>query len=373
MSESFVQVPPDSTGKKLRAVLRTISPNDVYEQSVGITVDGALVDPRSIRTLTSGDVVSAVKSGTWNIDNLLNPHPVSLASVPNPPNLDVALSTRATGTILNPHPVSLSTLLNPHPVSLSTLLNPHPVSLDSIPNPSNLDVALSTRATGTILNPHPVSLSTLLNPHPVSLASIPNPSNLDVALSTRATGTIANPHPVSLTSIPNPSNLDVLLSTCATETTLGTIHGHVDSIDTKITACNTGAVAGSVSLGISTGKTNVLKTGNLVTTATTADQVILTYTVTAGKTFYMEYLAISARLTTFATTATFFGASSLENPSATKLFTIDCAGAGITAPPITLWFAEPIPIAAGTVIRVVCTPNSTTSYTWKANVGGYEK
>lgn len=50
-------------------------------------------------------VFGATKSGTWNIDNLLNPHPVSL----------------------------------------STLLNPHPVSLASIPNPSNLDVALSAR------------------------------------------------------------------------------------------------------------------------------------------------------------------------------------------------------------------------------------
>lgn len=32
----------------------------------------------------------------------------------------------------------------------------------------------------------------------------------------------------------------------ATEATLGTVHGHVDSIDGKITACNTGAVAGSL-------------------------------------------------------------------------------------------------------------------------------
>ena len=31
-------------------------------------------------------------------------------------------------------------------------------------------------------------------------------------------------------------------SALATETTLGTVHGHVDSIDGKITACNTGAV-----------------------------------------------------------------------------------------------------------------------------------
>ena len=38
----------------------------------------------------------------------------------------------------------------------------------------------------------------------------------------------------------------------ATETTLGTVHGHVDSIDGKITACNTGAVAGSVTANAGT-------------------------------------------------------------------------------------------------------------------------
>jgi len=38
---------------------------------------GAQIDPRAIRALTSSDVVSAVKSGTWNIDNLANPHPVT--------------------------------------------------------------------------------------------------------------------------------------------------------------------------------------------------------------------------------------------------------------------------------------------------------
>ena len=40
----------------------------------------------------------------------------------------------------------------------------------------------------------------------------------------------------------------------------------------------------NVSLGNSLNKSKVLVTGNLVTTAVTADQVILTYTVTAGKT-----------------------------------------------------------------------------------------
>jgi len=36
-------------------------------------------------------------------------------------------------------------------------------------------------------------------------------------------------------------------------------------------------------------------------------------------------------------------------------------------------FAEPIPFAAGTVIRLVVTPASATSMLWVGNFGGYEK
>ncbi len=57
--------------------------NPLHDQ---IVYGGAVIDPRIIRTLTSADVVT--------VNNLLNPHPVSLASIPNPPNLDVLLSSR---------------------------------------------------------------------------------------------------------------------------------------------------------------------------------------------------------------------------------------------------------------------------------------
>ena len=129
----------------------------------------------------------------------------------------------------------------------------------------------------------------------------------------------------------------------------------------------------SVSLGDSTGKAVIGKTGSLATTATTADQVIVTYTVTAGKTFYLEGFNVTARLTTYATTATNYGTASLENPSGTKLNTAMIANAGVINPPYYQTYSEPIPIAAGTVIRVVCTPGAVTSYTWQANLWGYEK
>jgi hypothetical protein len=114
----------------------------------------------------------------------------------------------------------------------------------------------------------------------------------------------------------------------------------------------------------------VMKTGNLVTTSNSADQVILTYTVTAGKTFYLQYLKIDTRLTSFATTATNFGFASIENPAGSKLLTQIQSGAGITL--IPPYYFNDIPIPAGTVIRVVCTPAAATSYTWQANFGGYE-
>jgi hypothetical protein len=134
----------------------------------------------------------------------------------------------------------------------------------------------------------------------------------------------------------------------------------------------TSTPTGVVSLGNTLGKTNVMKTGTLASSAATADQVILTYTVTSGKTFYMEYLDFWARLTTFAATATLFGAVSLESPAGTKLYTMEVAHAGNNGNYL-IQFPEPIAIAAGVVVRVVCTPSAVTAMTWRANFGGYEK
>jgi len=78
---------------------------------------GAKYDARNIRVLTSSDVVSAAKSGTWNIDNLLNPHPISN------PNLDVALSTRS-----NLMKTDFDAKLD---VALSTRLKPADLNLDA--------------------------------------------------------------------------------------------------------------------------------------------------------------------------------------------------------------------------------------------------
>lgn len=129
-----------------------------------------------------------------------------------------------------------------------------------------------------------------------------------------------------------------------------------------------------ISLGNTQGKANVMKTGTLVTTATTADQVVLTYTVTALKTFFLEYFHLEARLTAASATGAVLGTISLETPSGTKVFTFTAVNATHSdVDQVVVPLAEPIPIAAGTVIRVVVTPAAITSTTWVANFGGYER
>jgi hypothetical protein len=126
-------------------------------------------------------------------------------------------------------------------------------------------------------------------------------------------------------------------------------------------------------LGNSVGKSTVNKTGSLTTIATTVDQVVLTYTVTAGKTFYLQYFNFGHRLTALPgnNNPILIGTIALETPSGTKLYTKDCVHPNYDVPCPEL--AEPLPIAAGTVIRVVCTPAATSSTLWRANFGGYEK
>jgi hypothetical protein len=148
------------------------------------------------------------------------------------------------------------------------------------------------------------------------------------------------------------------------------------NLQTTATLASMGAASstptGVVSIGNSLGKTLVMKTGSLASSAATADQVVLTYTVTSGKTFYLTYLKWQARLTTYAATATNFGTISLETPSGTKVITEDIFHAGIDGG-YTITFSEPLPIASAAVIRVVCTPSAVTAFTWKASFGGYEK
>ena len=130
----------------------------------------------------------------------------------------------------------------------------------------------------------------------------------------------------------------------------------------------------AVSLGTAAGKSNVLRTGSLTSTATTADQVVHSYTVTTGKTFFIEYLAVIARLTTLSATASVLGTWSLESPAGNKRVTWTCTNPTTSLlTPFVLTFTEPLAVPEGVVVRVVATPAAATSMLWVANFGGYER
>jgi hypothetical protein len=147
----------------------------------------------------------------------------------------------------------------------------------------------------------------------------------------------------------------------------------VNAFITNVPTVNQGTSPWVASLGNSTGKTVKMLTGTLTTTAVTANQVVLTYTVTAGKTFYLQYVKNSSQFTVTPGNGNpiALGTISLESPALTKLYSVLAMYA--TDQTDLVQFAEPIPFAAGTVIRLVVTPASATSMLWVGNFGGYEK
>jgi len=157
--------------------------------------------------------------------------------------------------------------------------------------------------------------------------------------------------PVSLASAPTTPVTGTFFQ--ATQPISGTVTAQIDNV---------------------TGITPIFKTGTTVTTAVTADQVILTYTVTAGKTFYLLYVQGDVRLTAISATASILGTWSLEAPSGTKVYTVTNINPTTSETSVDGFaIGTPIPVPAGTVIRIVCTPAAVTSMTWVGNFGGYEK
>ncbi len=132
---------------------------------------------------------------------------------------------------------------------------------------------------------------------------------------------------------------------------------------------------GSLLVNTAITKTSVLKTGTLVTTAITAGQTIVTYTVSAGKNFYLDYLDIQGRLTAVSATASILGAVTLSIggvPSHTSSF-VNPTTSDAGSQAVRISFSEPIPISTGTVVSLTVTPNAVTSMTWIGNFGGFER
>lgn len=140
----------------------------------------------------------------------------------------------------------------------------------------------------------------------------------------------------------------------------------------KLAVASDGSIAISIASAL---KTAVLKTGQLVTTAVTVNQSILSYTVTVGKTLFLEYIDMQGRLTAVSATASVLGTVVVQIGGVT-VFTgtfVNPTTSDAGSQSIRLMLGEPIPLPAGSVVTVLVTPAAVTSMTWTANLGGYEK
>ena len=111
------------------------------------------------------------------------------------------------------------------------------------------------------------------------------------------------------------------------------------------------------------------------TTAVTANQTVLSYTVTAGKALFLEYIDLQARLTAISATASILGTFIIQIGGVT-VYTgtfVNPTTSDQGSQAIRLMIPEPIPVSAGVVIAFLTTPAAATSMLWTANFGGYEK
>ena len=132
---------------------------------------------------------------------------------------------------------------------------------------------------------------------------------------------------------------------------------------------------GSILTNTGITKSLVMKTGSLVTTAVTANQNVLSYTVTTGKTFYLTYIDIQARYTTLAGTLSPIGTANLliGGVNSYQAWFTNPSDGDTGSQAVRITFSEPLPITSSTTIALVVTPAVASSLTWLANFGGYER
>lgn len=326
-------------------------------------------------TITSGNSspLQLTASGKLIVDGSQVTQPVSVASLPLPTgaatsalqttgNTSLAtIATNTTGVVVAQASTTAGqsgqlvqgavTTANPTYTTGQT----DPLSLTTAgalrtDNTSWLGSTAPTVGQKTMANSVPVVLASDESTLPISAASLPLPTGA----ATSALQTTAN---TSLAAI------DAGIPAALGQTTMSASMPVVIASDqTPVPVTFSTAAA-----------TNVLKTAQLVSTATTADQVVLTYTVTAGKTLYLQYVIMGGYLTSQPGNANpiDLGDMHVQTPSGTTFIQTERFHPKIAD--LVVSFPQAIPIAAGVAIRITVTPVTTTSITWEANFGGYER
>jgi len=129
-----------------------------------------------------------------------------------------------------------------------------------------------------------------------------------------------------------------------------------------------------VTRGIDKDRENKLNPWTLTTASTTADQLIGSHTVGAGKTFRIQAIIVEVYFTTLSTTAEYLGTFKLQIGGSDWLgpfqATNTTSGAlfGMVIP-----LPEGVDVEENVKVEALCTPAVVTSIRWVVSVVGFER
>jgi hypothetical protein len=132
---------------------------------------------------------------------------------------------------------------------------------------------------------------------------------------------------------------------------------------------------GSILVNTGVTKTNVMKTFALGTATVGTNQTIISYTVTSGKTFYLEYIDVVGHLNNPGGGASILGTINLSIGGVLvyQNVMVNPTTSDYGSQRVSLTFSEPIPIASGTNIILYSNPAVNNPITWIGNMLGFER
>jgi len=122
--------------------------------------------------------------------------------------------------------------------------------------------------------------------------------------------------------------------------------------------------------------TTVIVAQVLTTTTTTANQTIASYTVPSGKTFKLKVIGLGGEPTTWSTSELSMGYCWLDidgtDYRGIEVRNMQGDATGVNIQYLIIPIPEGVDFSAGQVIKIECTPATTTSARWKGIIIGDE-
>ncbi len=145
------------------------------------------------------------------------------------------------------------------------------------------------------------------------------------------------------------------------------------SLSNQSVVGSTSGVIGSVSLGNTQNKTAVW-VSSTQGQAAIATMFLSSYTVPAGKTFYLQHMDAWAYESVPSTSVTVnMGSVQWSNPNGTVVSSMAFMNQMEPSPRWVIEFAEPVPMTAGTTLLATFKANVATAITAVTNLAGYIK